>query len=52
LLVFSNTIKKSERIDIKVELKRKIGDQKIDIVIESDLSKPFTRLAYQTSVQL
>jgi predicted nucleotidyltransferase len=52
LLILSENLRPVQRIDIKVELKKKLGDQKIDIIIASDLSKPFTRIAYQQATKL
>jgi predicted nucleotidyltransferase len=52
LLILSDTLKKDQRIDIRAELKKRLGQQKIDIVIAHDLSKPFTRIAIQEAVPL
>ncbi|MBD3315309.1 MAG: nucleotidyltransferase domain-containing protein [Chitinivibrionales bacterium] len=48
LLIMSNKL----RIDIRVELQKRLGEQKFDIVIAKDLSKPFTRVARAQAVRL
>lgn len=45
LLVLSETIRISERLDILAELHRKLGEQKIDLVVYPDLTSPFARMA-------
>jgi predicted nucleotidyltransferase len=52
LLIMSNTLRGDQRIDIRVELQKRLGDQKIDIIIARDLSKPFTRIAHAQAVRL
>jgi predicted nucleotidyltransferase len=52
LLIMSNTLRSDQRIDIRVELQKKLGEQKIDIVIAQDLSKPFTQVARAQAVRL
>jgi len=45
LLVLSETIGISERLDILAELHGKLGEQKIDLVVYPDLTSPFARIA-------
>ena len=52
LLVLSSTITLMDKLDLLAGLHQKLGDQKIDLVVQSDLSRPFTRLAVQQGVML
>lgn len=52
ILIFTEKLTFSDKIDIKLELYKRIGEQKIDIVIDRDLTKPFTRIATKQGVRL
>lgn len=52
LLIISKTLNGSDKIDIKPALYDEIGEQKIDVVIARDTSKPFTRIALSQGVSL
>ncbi|MGZ3633564.1 MAG: nucleotidyltransferase domain-containing protein [Parachlamydiaceae bacterium] len=52
LLILSELITERDRRKIRVELFEKLGEQKLDLVIAKDLSKPFVRLAYNGGVLL
>ncbi len=52
LLVISSRIDLMAKLDILARLHRRIGDQKIDLVIQPDLSRPFARLAIKGGVRL
>ena len=51
-LVFSREIGLWDRLDILADLHRKLGAQKIDLIVYPDLSKPFARIAARESVLL
>jgi predicted nucleotidyltransferase len=52
LLILSNKIVFSDKIDIKAAIFEKLEEQKIDIVIAKDKKKPFVRLALKQGVLL
>lgn len=52
LLIFSEKLGFSEKLKIKVQLYKKIGEQKIDILIAKDDKKPFIRIALENAVLL
>jgi uncharacterized protein len=52
LLILSNKVSVSDKIDIKLALFDRIGERKIDIVIAPDTSRAFTRIAMETGVAL
>ncbi len=52
LLIFSNNLSQKNAADVRWRLWEQIGEQKIDIVIANDKSKPFTRIALKNSVLL
>ena len=52
LLVLSNKIDFMTRLDILGDLHRQLGERKIDLVVEPDLSRPFTRVAMAEGVRL
>ncbi len=52
ILIISDKLTFSDKIDIKLELYRQIGEQKIDIIIDRDIHKPFTRIAYEQGLRL
>jgi len=45
LLELSKKINLTAKLDILARLHQQLGDQKIDLVINPDLSRPFARLA-------
>jgi predicted nucleotidyltransferase len=52
LLVLSRQIGLWDRLDILADLHRKLGEQKIDLVVFPDLSRPFARIAAREGVLL
>jgi predicted nucleotidyltransferase len=52
LLIFSDKLKFDHTLKIKVELKKILGDQRIDIIIAKDKTNPFVDLIYDTSIRL
>lgn len=52
LFVLSGKIKSSERRKIKLNIYDKIGEQKIDMIVTSKISKAFHRIAVSTGVEL
>lgn len=52
LLIFSGAIGTREESIIWWELQEKLGEQKIDIVVAQDLSKPFVRIVMEKAVRL
>jgi len=52
LLILSRKLSSTERRNIKLELYRRIGARKIDLVLAPDTSKPFVRLALEKGVAL
>lgn len=52
LLILSNKIVFSDKIDIKAAIFEKLEEQKIDIVIAKDKKKPFVRLALKQGILL
>lgn len=52
LLIFSQKINFSDKLKIKVQLYKKIGEQKIDMIIARDNKKPFVRIALENAVML
>ena len=42
----------SDKIDIKLAIYDRIDEQKIDIIIDKDLTKPFTRIAARQGLRL
>ncbi len=52
LLVLSMKIGLLERLDILADLHRNLGEQKIDLVIYPDLSKPFARITASEGILL
>jgi len=41
-----------KKLNFLVELKRKIGDQKIDVVISRDINRPIEQIALKEGIQL
>ena len=52
LLVLSKTIDFKKKLDILVDLTEQLGEQRIDLVVAPDLSRPFTRIALAEGVRL
>jgi uncharacterized protein len=52
LLIFSQILNFSDKLKIKSRLYEKIGEQKIDLLIAKDESKPFVRIALENAVLL
>ena len=52
LLIFSNKLTFDENLQIKIELKKIIGDQKIHLIITRDKSDPFVDLIADSSIKL
>ena len=52
LLVFSNKLTFNENLKIKIELKKILGDQRIDLIIKRDKSDPFVDLIFDSSIKL
>ena len=52
LLVMSNRLSSDDKRNIKIKLYELIGEQKIDILLASDDSDPFVKLALATGVKL
>ncbi len=52
LLVFSNKLTFNENLKIKIELKKILGDQRIDLIIRRDKSDPFVDLIFDSSIKL
>ena len=52
LLILSNKLTSKDARKARLSMYDKIGEQKIDIVIAQDLSKPFTRIAVEEGVLL
>ncbi len=52
LLILSNKLTSKDIRKARLALYDKIGEQKIDVVIAQDLSKPFTRIAVEEGVLL
>jgi len=52
LLVLSRKIGLWDRLDILADLHNKLGEQKIDLVVYPDLSRPFARIAAREGVLL
>lgn len=52
LLIVSELITDRDRRHLRLQLFEKLGEQKIDLVISKDLSKPFERIAYSQGVLL
>ena len=52
ILVLSNKLSYSDTISIKRKIFDEIDEQKIDIVIKSDVKEPFIDMIYKKSIQL
>ena len=52
LLVLSDTISLDNMLKIKLNLYDRIGEQKIDLIVEKDASKPFTQMAIEKGIRL
>lgn len=45
LLVLSQRIQLSDKLDVLVRLHRQLGDQRIDLTVARDEQRPFVRIA-------
>ena len=52
LLVLSSRIDVMAKLDILARLHRQLGERQIDLIIQSDLSRPFARLAVKEGIRL
>lgn len=52
ILVLSKAINLSHKLDILADLHSTLGDQKIDLVVFPDLSRPFARIAVREGIRL
>ncbi len=52
LLVLSKKINLMAKLDILVQLHRKLGERKIDVVVYPDASRPFPRLIMLEGIRL
>ncbi len=52
LLVLSARLGFAEKRQIKIKLYERIGEQKIDLIIAKDTSKPFIQLALEEAILL
>jgi predicted nucleotidyltransferase len=52
LLILSDCLTRDNKRTIKIKLNELLGEQKIDIVLASDDSDPFVKLALETGVKL
>jgi predicted nucleotidyltransferase len=52
LLVLSSRIDFMAKLDLLARLHRRLGDQKIDLMIEPDVSRPLARIAVETGIRL
>lgn len=52
LLIMSSVITEQNRRSIKLKLYDAIGEQKIDLLIASDTTKPFIRIALENGLPL
>lgn len=52
LLIFSQVITENDRRHLRVALFERLGEQKLDLIIAKDLTKPFVRIAYNQGQQL
>ena len=52
LLVISQTMQLQDKLSVLAKLHRALGEQKIDLSIFPDLSKPFARIARQDGTPL
>ena len=52
ILLMSDKIKLMSKLDILVNLRRNLGDRKIDLAVYPDASKPFAKIALETGIHL
>ena len=52
LLILSQTITDKNVRKIRRDICDDIGEQKIDIIVAKDMSKPFVRIAYSDGIEL
>jgi predicted nucleotidyltransferase len=52
LLVLSGSLGRAEKRKIRFQLYNALGEQKIDLLITSDLSDPFCKMAHKQGIEL
>ncbi len=52
ILLLSDKIKLMSKLDILVNLRRNLGDRKIDLTVFSDASEPFAQIALEAGIRL
>ena len=52
ILLMSDKIKLMSKLDILVNLRRHLGDRKIDLTVYPDASKPFAKIALENGILL
>lgn len=52
ILLISDKIKLMSKLDILVNLRRHLGDRKIDLAVYPDASEPFAKIALETGILL
>lgn len=52
LLIFSNSLTDADKVRIEMALFEKIEEQKVDLVIAKDASRPFVKIALKKSIRL
>lgn len=52
LLVFSGKIALLDKLKIKVDLHTQLGEQKIDLLVTEDASKPFVKMVLKEAILL
>jgi predicted nucleotidyltransferase len=52
LLVFSTQLSFMDKLKIKADLHYKLGEQKIDLLVAEDATKPFVQLALESAILL
>ena len=52
LLIISNKIDYTEKLKLKICLKEKLGEQKIDVITTPDMNSPFSHLVMETAIKL
>lgn len=52
LLIISSKINFTEKLQLKICIKEKLGEQKLDIIASPDTKTPFVKLAMETAIIL
>ena len=52
MLIISNKINFNEKLQLKICIMEKIGEQKLDIVTSPEKKTPFADLAMETAIKL